>query len=282
VTDEYSTGAGLAAPPAARHRGRLLALAGTTAALLAVIAIELTASSGPDVSAPAQAVAAATRHATALSSVSATLVERVGAQATIRGRFAERRSPFLESIAVTDAAAGQLPVSVIVTDSAAYLKLGAALPSTPAAKWLKVGLSALGSGTPAASMLQTLAAENPMFALTTLAAGGHLRAVGTRRVGGAAAAGYSGSLTLAAAKRLLPAGSRVLFGSEVSAIRSAVGFTVWIDRRNRIRALTETATIGAVTAHVTITFYGFNQPVRITVPPPGQVVNLGGAHFSIS
>jgi hypothetical protein len=281
VTDEYSIDAGLAAPPPARRRGRLLALAGTIAALIAVVAIEVTASSGP--AAPAQAVAAATRHATALTSVSATLVEHVGARATIRGRFAEQRSPFLESIAVTDAAAGQqLPGSVIVTDSAAYLKLGAALPSTPAAKWLKVGLSALGGGTPAASMLQTLAAQNPMFALTTLAAGGHLRAVGTRMMGGAAAAGYSGSLTLAAAKRLLPAGSRVLFGSELGAIRSAVGFTIWIDRRDRIRALTETATVGSVTARVTITFYGFNRPVTITVPPASQVVNLGGAHVSIS
>jgi hypothetical protein len=284
VTDEYSTDAGPAAPTPTRHRGGLLALAGTTTALLAVIAIEVAASSGPEGStAPAQAVAAATRHATALTSVSATLVEYVGARAAIRGRFAEQRSPFLESIAVTDAGAGkQLPVSAILTSSAVYLKLGASLPATPEASWLKADLSALGDGSPAASMLQTLTGDNPMSALTTLADGRHLRAVGTRAVGGVAATGYSGAIALAPATRFLPASSQALFGSELGAIRGDVEFTVWIDRSHRVRELTETGRVGAAIARATITFYGFNQPVTIKVPPASQVVNLGGGHVSIS
>jgi hypothetical protein len=278
VTDQTSTDAGH------ERRGQLLAIAGTAAVTIAVVAIAVTASSGLTATeSPAQAVAAATRGSTALTSVSATLVEQVGSQATIRGRFSEQRSPFLESIAVTDAAAGQqLPVSVILTNSAVYLKLGTALPATPEARWLKVALSALGNGSPAASMLQTLTGDNPMSALTTLAAGGHLHAAGTRTVGGVAATGYSGSIAVAAAKKFLPASSRALVGSELGALRGDVDFTVWIDRRHRVRELTETGRVGAATASVRITFYGFNQPVTIKVPPASQVVNLAAGNLSLS
>lgn len=274
-------GGGGPAGPQRRRRGRIAAAAGAAVAIAAVAVAEAQGpgSPAPALATPAQALAAASQASSTLNSESATLVEQLGSAGTIRGTFADQRSPFLESMAMTEDVAGQhVPISMILTKNEMYLKVGG-LPGMPGAatgKWIKIPLTGLGSGSPIASMLQNLTGQNPMSEVRMLSAGGHLRTVGTQTVGGVATTEYAGSFSLADAMKYLPASSRALMGGALKMISGAVRFTVWIDGSHRVRKLTETETIDSVTAHVTITFYRFNQPLAIKVPPASQVVSPPG------
>ena len=76
--------------------------------------------------------------------------------------------------------------------------------------------------------------------------------------------------------KYLPASSRALMGGALKMTSGDVRFTVWIDGSHHVRKLTETETIDSVSARVTITFYGFNQPLAIKAPPASQVVSPPG------
>ena len=121
---------------------------------------------------PAQAIATASEASSTLSSESATLVEQLGSAGTIRGTFAEQRSPFFESMAMTEDVAGQhVPISMILTKSEMYLKLSGlpGMPGAAAGKWIKIPLTGLGGGSPIASILQNLTGQIPMSEVRMLA-----------------------------------------------------------------------------------------------------------------
>jgi hypothetical protein len=284
TTDVLSFGGPDAAPSPARRPGRVLLVSGVAvAAAIAIVAVVLASiSSGPPAT-PAEELAAATHASAALNSESATLTEQLGLLGSIHGTFGVQRRPVLESAAITEAVAGQtVRVAMILTKSDVYLKLGKAggLPGAPAGKWIKVPLTGQATSS-VQSLLQSVSGQNPMTEMAMLAAGDHLRAAGTATVDGVPTTRYTGSLSVPNALKHLPASTRALLGGALKMINGDIQFSVWIDGSHLIRKLTETESIESVTAHVTTTYYGFNQPLVAKVPAAGQVTGMpAGAGLS--
>ncbi len=284
ATDVLSFGGPESAPSPARRRGRVLLVSGiAVAAAIAIVAVVLTSISAGPPATPAQELAAATHASAALNSESAALTEQLGSLGSFHGTFGLQRRPFLESAEITEAVAGQnVRVAMILTKSDVYLKLGKAggLPGVPSGKWIKVPLT--GEATSSVqSLLQSLSGQNPMTEMAMLAAGDRLRAAGTATVDGVPTTRYTGFLSVSNALKHLSASTRALLGSALKMINGDIQFSVWIDGSHQIRKLTETESIESVTAHVTTTFYGFNQPLAAKVPSASQVVGMpAGAGLS--
>ena len=276
-TDVLSFGGAECAPSPARRRGRVLLVSGVAvAAAIAIVAVVLTSiSSGPSAT-PAQELAAATHASAALNSESAALTEQLGSLGSIHGSFGVQRRPFLESVAMTEAVAGQnVRLAVILTKTDVYLKVGnpGGLPGVPAGKWIKVPLTGPATSS-VQTVLQNLSGQNPLTKMAMLTAGDHLRTAGTATVDGVPTTRYTGTLSVSNALKHLPASTRALVGSALKMINGDIQFSVWIDGSHQIRKLTETESIESETAHVTTTFYGFNQPLAAKVPSASQVVGI--------
>ncbi len=257
-----------------RHKHVVAALGAAAAVTVAAVAIALvTGSSGAVAQTPAQALAAAAHGTAGLTSFSATMTEQLGAAGTVRAVFAERRSPFVMSMNMTEQIAGHgIPISIITTKTTMYMKLGnvPGIPRQLAGKWIKISLSGLGIN-PLASLTQGSGGYNPVSEVQMLGAGAHVRDVGTQVIDGVQTTRYSGSFAMSAALKRLPASARSLLSPLETEISGQIRFTVWIDSQHRVRQLAETENAANIPVHMTMTFTGFNQPVTVTIPPASQV-----------
>src|SRR5215475_10262220 len=124
-----------AAAPRRRSRRMLAAMGATAAVAIAAAAIALVTSSRPAAATPAQELAAATHASAALNSESAAVTEQLGSMGTVHGTFSWQRRPFIDAMSLTEDVAGHhVPLSMIVTRNALYMKVGNTfgLPGVPA------------------------------------------------------------------------------------------------------------------------------------------------------
>ena len=264
---------GAVAGPHRRRRKRTLAITGAAAAVaIAAVAIALGTSSRPAAATPAQELAAATHASVALNSESATVTEQLGSMGTVHGTFSWQRSPFLDAMSVTVDVGGQhVPISAIVTGHATYVQGGhpSGTPGLPAGKWLKILVAS--SPDTAIPMLQGVSVTDPLAELRMLAVGHHVRAAGPATVDGVATTRYTGVISVDAGLKSLPASLRSETGNVLNWASADIPFSVWIDGSHRIRKFTENVSVQPVTVRVSMTFYGFNQPLRIKVPTASQL-----------
>ena len=271
-----------AAPARGRSRRALVVIGAAAAVAIAAVAIALVTSSRPAAATPAQELAAATHASAALNSESAAVTEQLGSMGNVRGTFSWQRSPFLDVMSVTEDVAGaHVPLSMIVTRRAVYVQVGkmSGLPGLPAGKWIKIPLA--GGGDSSVPMLQGVSVMDPLAELKMLAAGHRVRAVGAATVGGVATTRYTGVISVDAGLKSLPASSQSRLGSVLKGMSGDIQFTVWIDGSHRVRKFTENVPTKPVTVRVSMTFYGFNQPLTVKVPSASQLARLPGGGLGL-
>lgn len=264
-----------------RRRGRALTAVGAAAVVIAIAAVAAVALSGSPAKKPLtphQILAAAVHNEARLTSVSATVSERVSGPVSVELNASVQAQirPLRLSVRLSESVAAQhIPITMIANSSAMYLKLGAALPGIPSAargKWLKLPFAELGPSSPFASLQQSLQNANPASQTRQLLALTHLHAEGPATVDGVSTTKYEGSFAPSAALKELPASQRAQLAPVMNQIKGDVAVSVWIDGQKQIRKLTETEEVAGSTVALTMTINSYNQPVHIAFPSAGQVI----------
>jgi hypothetical protein len=265
-----------------RRRARHVAtVAASVLAVVVVVAVVgIAAHSGAKKAGSVQLTAAkivqqATRQEEALHSLSATFSADLSGQVagTITGTLQMQRNPLLMSMNMNLAATGQaMTLRAILSGNAMYLKLNSAarVPSSLSGKWAKIPLTGLGSSSLFGSLQHEIQNENPVSQLAGLSAAEHLHAAGTQVVSGVTTTRYNGSFTPSAAVKALGAAQRSALGPSLKQIKGDVALSVWIDSSDYVRKFQATESIDDVTINFSYTFGSFNEPVKITLPPPSQ------------
>lgn len=267
-----------AAAPRRRSRRVLAAIGATAAVAIAAAAIALVTSSRPAAATPAQELAAATRASAALNSESAAFTMQLGSMGTAHGTFSWQRKPFIDAWSMTDDVAGQhVSISIIETRNAFYMQ-GGMLPGVPAGKWVKISLA---GGESPKRILQGMSGIDPLTELRAVAAGHHVRAAGPATIDGVATTRYTGVISVDSGLKSLPEGSSPLLHSILKQTSGDIPFSVWIDGSHRVVKFSENISIKPVTMRLSMTFYGFNQPLTVRVPSAGQLARMPGGGFGL-
>jgi len=246
-----------------------------------------------------QAVAAASRTTTLLSSFA--LTESVslhglpaaaglgatGAPAGGAARLAMHeqmrlRPSLLAAVSMHMAIGGHaLAIDEIMTSRALYLRAPGLLPNG-GKPWTKVSLASLPNGmtlrklfTQAQSSAPFSQLGSPQALAKLLKVAQHVRVVGHDAVDGAPVTEYSGVISLRHMIALMPAADRKLLGSAPAGLRAAGPFRVWIDARHYLRRIELRLRFGKVSMQARVDVTAINQPVSI-VPPPASQVSASG------
>lgn len=232
-----------------------------------------------------QVVKIASRHSAGLTSVSSTFSESINGvvAATITGNSTEQRNPLLASMKLNVSSGGaNIPMSAILNSHAIYIKVDGTplgIPAALAHKWIKIPFAELSSGSAFFTLLRGVHNDNPEQAQLLLAAE-HLRAVGPVDLSGVTTTKYTGWFAPSIAVKYLSPSVRTELAPVLKLIIGNVNFTVWIDAQHRIRQLIDVEQVMSSTVTNTYRFFGFNRPVHITLPPPGQVVTAPAGALS--
>jgi len=232
------------------------------------------AASGGSLSA-AQAVRLAARQARTIRSYSIKLsTATTGAISdTVSGTMQLRVKPsLLAGMKLTIGASGVTqPVNEILTPKAAYIKLpGLGSPSKP---WIRLSLTG-GNATGAAigQLLRAIETSNPQNQTEMLTASKDLHKTGTQIINGIPTTRYTGSYSIRAALRQLPAGLRKLSGAAITSLGvSTVHFTIWIDGQHQTRKIVTVESGNGATITSRLQVFAINQPVHVALPPASQV-----------
>jgi hypothetical protein len=198
---------------------------------------------------------------------------------TVSGTMQLRVKPSLLAAMNLTIGAGSVtePFSEILTPKAAYLKMpGLGRPSKP---WLRLSLTKGGvAGAVMGQFLQSIETSNPQNRTEMLTASKDLRKTGTQIIGGIPTTRYTGSYSIGAALRKLPAGLRRQSGPAVRSLGvPAVHFTVWIDGQHQTRQIVIVESGKGTTITSRLQISAINQPVHVTFPPASQVAALPAA-----
>ena len=271
-----------------RQRRKLRHVVTVAASILAIVVvaavIAIAAHNGPSKSTgqaqltAAQVVQQAARQQADLNTESATVSERISGtvSGTISGTVQVRRKPLLMAMNMQLSANGKTTaMRGILTNSVMYVKLSTAagLPKSLAAKWIKVPLTGLSQSSVFSIVRQELQNENPASESAGLSAATHLHAAGSQVVDGVATTRYTGSFAPSAAVKELPASQRAALAPYLSLVKGDVVISVWIDSSGYLREMQETEHVGGTTISLEGTYGSFNEPVRITLPAPSQVLS---------
>lgn len=261
----------------------LVAAAGLTAVLAAGCSGTHPASRSAAAPSPGQAIELAAAHARLANSVTAnlTLQGSGSAAVTMSGSLSEVLRPNLAaelnfpSMSMTGHA---LPggMSEIITGNAAYLKLSL-LSQLTGGKWLKVPFSELDKalGVNFEQFVQQAQNNSPLTQMQLLAGATGVRVVGTGTIGGVPVTEYSGTYTMSAALKRLPASLRSQVEQQATkAGISSVSFNAWLDSQQQVRklVLVEHGTMEDMTVTMLVT--SINQPVSIQLPSAADVVTI--------
>jgi hypothetical protein len=236
---------------------------------------------------PRQALLAAAAQAQQMTSATESLTTHIssGIQSeTITGTIAVQLKPTLQLGANLNlaAAGNSTQIKEILTGTALYLHT-ASLTSQLGKPSVKTDLFAL-KGTAGASFAQlvhSLQSSNFSYQAEMLTLAKNARVVRTQTVGGVSATEYACSIKAADALKALPASLHKFLASELRLELRALGNStirvhVWIDGHNRIRKVTEIATVHGQSVHTTVTITALNQPVHLALPPASQTATRPG------
>ena len=202
--------------------------------------------------------------------------------------FAHRRgtmSMTISGLPSTSAASGQATIRIVVDGPVIYEKLPPGALGEQAPKpWIKFDLSrtplgALAGGDPSSA--------DPTEALALLGATSPPTDVGRDTVRGVTCRHYRTTVDLAKVVSALPADTRDELAAVGKAFESRTfPVDVWIDDAGRLRKMTFTARLtpasvgassgAAPTMTETVEYFDFGTPVRLSLPPAGQVTDISG------
>jgi predicted NBD/HSP70 family sugar kinase len=167
-------------------------------------------------------------------------------------------------------------IQEILVGHALYLKMPA-LAQRLGKPWAKLSFAEIqhGTGISLAQIIQRAQQADPRLQTVMLAAAKNVRVAGHQVIDGVPTTHYTGTYPAAAAIARLPS---TLRPAEQKAFQllgvTSAQFSVWIDGQHLARkiAVYEKGTSEQVTLTMTITH--INQPVTVTLPPPGQVATI--------
>jgi hypothetical protein len=224
---------------------------------------------------PRQAIGLAAVETQRVTSMAATFAEQVGTAGTINGTMQLRLKPkLLAHETLRSSINGRSStVEEIVSVKAVYVKE----PSNPTGRpWLEIRLSDLagGLGKSLQSLLQNAQNGNPATQTQMFAGSRNVHKVGTEVVNGVQTTHYAGTVTPSQALSRLSPTVRKGFAPLMKLISGGIRFDIWIDGQHVARKVVEVESVGGKTVTVTLNVTAVNQPVQITLPPPGQVTVL--------
>jgi hypothetical protein len=195
-----------------------------------------------------------------------------GAAAQITGTLTEQTQP---SVLVQVQTAQPVGLAAILAGNTAYLKIGA-LTRMTGKPWVAVPYSGLTSGSSAslAPMIQEIQGTDPLAQTQMFPAAKDVRKVGAATINGVPTTEYSGSYSLAAGLAQLAQGLRAGVQSAMTANGiTSTDFTVWVDAQHQVRKMSLVEFGRSARIEVILVIISINQPVRIQVPPAGEVVS---------
>jgi hypothetical protein len=209
--------------------------------------------------------------------MAATFAEQVGSPVTgtTVGAMQLRLKPtLLAHETLRTSAAGQTAsVEEIVSAKAIYLKVPTGQAARP---WVKIPFSELSGslGSALSGLLQNAQSGNPAEQTQILTASKDVHAVGTQVINGVPATHYRGSVTAATALARLSPTVRKGLAPLLRMLTGDIRFDVWIDAQHVTRRVIEVEQVAGHPVTVTLNVTAVNQPVRVALPPAGQVTTL--------
>ncbi|MGW8063590.1 DUF1396 domain-containing protein [Streptomyces ziwulingensis] len=262
--------------------------AGLAALLLAGGAVGCSKEDGAEQSpkmTPAAAVAKAAKNAEEIDS----LRYRMTGRAPEEGRFeaeAEMQIKPTLAMSMTMTALDQGPdakVEIRLLDKVMYLGGGAeAAKEMDGKSWMKFDLAAMGAGEELNQLGGASQADkNPATESTFLTGAKDVEKVGTETVDGVETTHYKGTVSLADLEKSL--------GDEDEATRDRrqksveqyekmgvdkLTMDMWVDAEDHTKQFRMRGEADKGPLDMTITFLGFNEPVKVTAPPAEETVDL--------
>lgn len=266
------------------------AAAGTAAVLLAAACGVGTAGApSPRSMSAQQAITLAAHQAGQLSSFSSTMNVKMSGEVSgnMGGGMQVRTRPSLLATAdfsTIDIAGHTLPggMQEIVTRKAIYIKM-APIARHFGKPWLEATFAQLqtGTGLNFNQLTQQIQNNNPLVQTQMLTGAKNVRAVGTQVINGVRTTHYTGSYTAAAGLARLPSSFRATEQRGLQALGiKTMAFNVWIDAQHQVRKIIVAEQGSLEQATVTMQVTGINQPVSVSLPPPGQVAMIPSSALS--
>jgi hypothetical protein len=181
-----------------------------------------------------------------------------------------------QSGALTLTVPGEGAVSMLFIDKVIYMQMPAdamkMFGGSVGASWFKMDLSQLPSGATSGSVPDQLFGNPSQFLQALLSATG-AKKVGTETVRGVSTTHYSADVSIAELAKAMSVNASApddVLGAGTAHIE------VWLDKSGLTRRLRTTFSAPKLgTASMSIEFFDFGSPVRITPPPSNQVLDFG-------
>lgn len=265
---------------------RRTAVAAAAGAVAVVLAAGCGSGSGLHASAglsPAQAITLAAQRAQRINSFASTLSVKMSGKISgaVGGTLQMRERPSLLAdvdFSTLDIGGQSMAGGAheIISGQAIYMKMPA-LQRELGKPWLRITFSEIkgASGVNLGQLIQQAQSDSPLLQTQMLSAAKHVTMAGTATVGGVKTTEYTGSYPVSAALAKLPAKLRGQVQQQMQSMGlTSARFSVWIDAQHQTRKVivVEHGSSQQMTMSMQVT--SINQPVKVTLPPSGQVATV--------
>lgn len=235
---------------------------------------------------PAAAVARAAKNTEDITSFEYRMTGTVPEAGKVSGEASMRLKPTVAMSMKMEASgspAGDGEMEIRLVDKAMYIGGGAEMAKEMDGKsWMKFDLSGTGADKELAELGSPGQAEqNPAAESTFLTGAKDVKKVGTEEVDGVRTTHYKGTVGLADLRDSLKGSDAETRKQREKSIEQyedlgvdKLAMDIWIDGDDRTKRFRTRGDTDKGPLDTTITFLGFNEPVRVTAPPAGDVVDL--------
>ncbi|WP_121748638.1 DUF1396 domain-containing protein [Streptomyces sp. E2N166] len=262
--------------------------AGLAALLLAAGAVGCSKGDGAEESpkmTPAAAVAKAAKNTEEIDSLRYRMTGRAPEEGRVKAEAEMRIKPTLAmSMKMTALDQGaDAKAEIRLVDKAMYIGGGAeAAKEMDGKSWIKFDLSALGADKELNQLGGASQADkNPATESTFLTGAKDVEKVGTETVDGVQTTHYKGTVTLADLEKSLGDEDKATREKRQKSIEQyekmgvdKLTMDMWIDGDDRTKQFRMRGDADKGPLDMTITFLGFNEPVKVTAPPAKDTVDL--------
>lgn len=262
---------------------------GASAAALLLAAGAVGCSGGADDSpamTPAAAVAKAAKNTEEIDTIRYRMTGRTPAEGRVKAEAQMQIEPELAmsmKMTALDQGGGQ-SAEIRLVDKAMYIGGGAeAAKEMDGKSWMKFDLAALGADGEELDQLGSAsqADKNPATESTFLTGAKDVEKVGTETVDGVETTHYKGTITLADLEKTLADEDKATREKREKSLEQyekmgldRLTMDTWIDGDDRTKQFRMRGDAAKGPLDMTITFLGFNEPVKVSAPPAKDTMDL--------
>ncbi|WP_189229169.1 LolA-like protein [Streptomyces flaveolus] len=262
--------------------------AGLAALLLAAGAVGCSKDEGADKSpemTPAAAVAKAAKNTEDISSLHYRMKGRAPEEGRVEAEAEMQLKPTV-AMAMKMKAPDQgvdATAEIRLVDKALFLNGGAeAAKEMDGKSWIKFDLAAMGADKELGELGSASQADkNPAAESTFLTGAKDVEKVGTETVDGVETTHYKGTVTLDALEKSLADEDKATQDQRRKSLEQyekmgvdKLTMDMWIDGDDQAKQFRMRGDADKGPLDMTVTFLGFNEPVKVTAPPAGETVDL--------